>query len=195
MKDHATDESERTLLHDRWVHCAGYLRKDGLIDIEGCIEDVKTVDCDTLYKTVQAGEPFHRMRLVLTVDMDFLIHEVKASTDAGPTPICGNIADAYSALKGLTIGPGFKKKAAHLVGGVHGCTHITELLGPMATTLYQTTFDMLHEAESRRVASDPDYQRPRPWVIGTCHAYHPDSDVTRLILRDAGLEGETNGNH
>ncbi|MBO3277406.1 DUF2889 domain-containing protein [Pseudomonas schmalbachii] len=190
MTDDLPNGPARTLLHDRHVHCRGYLRDDGLIDIEGSIVDVKPVPSQTLYKTVEAGEPFHLMRMLLTVDMDFVIQDVKAFTEAAPTPICGNIASAYEALRGLKIGPGFKKQVSQRVGGVHGCTHLTELLGPMATTLYQTTFELMRKLENEKAARDPDYQSTRNnWVIGTCHAYHPDSEVTRKLL---ALGAETN---
>ncbi|MOA02394.1 hypothetical protein D3C78_1218450 [compost metagenome] len=62
-----------------------------------------------------------------------------------------------------------------------GCTHLTELLGPMGTTLIQSTFVMRREANRQKLEADPGYVRPRPWVIGTCHAYHPDGEAARLI--------------
>ncbi|MCY1416645.1 hypothetical protein D9M71_321610 [compost metagenome] len=178
MDDHA----DRTLLHTRQVTCTGYLRKDGLIDIEGHITDVKPHDCRALYRVVEADTPFHKMRVVMTVDWDFVIRNITASTELAPTPFCSEITAAYEGLKGLKIGPGFKKKVSQIVGGVEGCTHLTELLGPMATTLYQTTYEMRREAEARRAASDPDYQPGTPWMIGSCHTYQPDSVATHRVI-------------
>jgi hypothetical protein len=40
-------------------------------------------------------------------------------------------------LKGLRIGGGWNKRVRELLGGAACCTHIMELLGPMATTVYQ----------------------------------------------------------
>lgn len=171
----------RKLLHTRQVHCTGYLRSDGLFDIEGRLLDIKTTPSSTPFKDIPTGEPFHQMVLVMTVDIDFVIQNVRACTEIGPTPHCVEVNSAYAALKGVKIGPGFKKQVARIVGGALGCTHLTELLGPMATTLYQTTYKIRNDAELQRASTDPNYNRPKPWVIGTCHVYREDSEATRLI--------------
>jgi hypothetical protein len=174
-------DSPRRLLHTRQVVCRAYQRDDGLIDIEGFLLDSKPEEVDTDYRRVAADTPFHQMRLLLSVDADFVIQAARASTEAAPTPICGNIAGAYSALVGLHIGPGFKRQVAKRLGGVQGCTHLTDLLGPMATTLIQSTFVARREAVRQRLAADPTYVQPKPWVIGSCHTYHPEGEAARRI--------------
>ncbi|MCY1301162.1 hypothetical protein D9M69_522510 [compost metagenome] len=177
----ASNEPGKTLLHTRQVTCRAYLRDDGLIEVEGRMQDVKPVDAHTVYKTVPADSPFHSMRLVMIVDHDFVIQDVQASTEVGPNPDCASIAPAYGALKGLKVGAGFRKQVAQRVGGQLGCTHLTELLGPMGTTLIQSTFLLRSEAHKQRLREDPDYESPRPWVIGTCHSYRPDGEAARLM--------------
>lgn len=176
----------RELLHTRQVTCTGYLRSDGLFDIEGRLLDSKTTPATTPFKNIPTGEPFHQMVLIMTVDIDYVIQNVEARTEIGPTPHCAEVNAAYAALRGVKIGPGFKKQVAKIVGGALGCTHLTELLGPMATTLYQTTYKILHDAELQRARVDPDYNRPKPWVIGTCHVYREGSEATRRIWPQGG---------
>jgi hypothetical protein len=60
------------------------------------------------------------MWLRITVDLDLLIHEAEAVTDAGPYSPCGNITPNFKALKGVTIGPGWRKKTLELLGGIKG---------------------------------------------------------------------------
>jgi len=175
----ASSEPGRTPLHTRQVTCSGYLRDDGLIDIDGHLLDIKHQDHNAYYKLIPAGAPVHQMRVRLTADLQFVIHNLEAVTEDAPTPYCPQVADVYKRLIGLKIGPGFKKQVAQRVGGAQGCTHLTELLGPMATTLYQSTFDLIWNAERQRAASDPDYVIPTPWVIGTCHAYRQDGEAVR----------------
>nr|WP_314533097.1 DUF2889 domain-containing protein [uncultured Pseudomonas sp.] len=88
---------------------------------------------------------------------------------------------AYGALVGLRIGTGFKQRVAERVGGLKGCTHLTELLGPMATTAIQTLAPIMQKRLRQRAAADPDFKMPDHWVIGTCHAYHPDGDAARRV--------------
>lgn len=176
----------RELLHTRQVQCTGYRRSDGLYEIEGRLLDTKPQPSRSPYKDIPAGTPYHQMVLVMTVDIDFVIHDLQARTEVGPTPSCAQVNASYSGLKGVRIGPGFKKHVARIVGGALGCTHLTELLGPMATTLYQTTYPILRDAERQRALTDPHYNRPKPWVIGTCHAYQEGSEASRRIWPEGG---------
>ncbi|UVE16019.1 DUF2889 domain-containing protein [Pseudomonas sp. LS44] len=185
MKENVSAASTRQRLHTRQVECTGFLRSDGLIDIEGRLLDTKHHDHDAYYKMILAGEPVHRMRVVMTVDLQFVIHDIKAVTEDAPSPFCPGVAAIYASLIGLKIGPGFKKQVAQRVGGTKGCTHLTELLGPMATTLYQSTFDLLQDAERERAASDPDYVAPKLWVIDTCQVYRADGEAARMRWPDA----------
>lgn len=181
MNEHLNQATGRRLLHKRQVTCSGYLRDDGLIDVEGHLLDIKTDDVEDVYRTIHAGEPFHRMHVVLTVDSDFVIQQARAITRAGPTPACRGAAAAYAELVGLKVGPGFNKLAAERLGRGNGCTHLTELLGPMATTLYQTTIPLQVAAQRQRVLADPHYEPARPFVIGTCHAYSEGGEAAQIL--------------
>jgi hypothetical protein len=69
-----------------------------------------------------------------------------------------------------------------VVGGVKGCTHMTELLERMASTAMQTMFSTYRaEATRRRQTATEQIVAVRPWVIGTCHAYREDGDAVRLL--------------
>mgnify|MGYP003347084041 CR=1 FL=1 len=80
----------------------------------------------------------HDMSIRLTLDHKFTIVDVEAVTDKSPYQICGNVAPDFKKLIGLRIGGGFHREVRARLGGVHGCTHIVELLGPVATTAFQT---------------------------------------------------------
>ncbi|MOA05141.1 hypothetical protein D3C78_1247260 [compost metagenome] len=148
--------------------------------------DTKPHDVEDVYRTIPAGDPFHRMRVVMTVDSDFVIRNLSAFTDAAPTPYCAGITTAYAALEGVKVGPGFRNVVAERLGGDKGCTHLTELLGPMATTLYQSTMHMWVEAQRQRVESDASYEPPTPFVIGSCHGYRTDGEPARRLQQRWG---------
>ncbi|MNH30060.1 hypothetical protein D3C79_903300 [compost metagenome] len=99
-----------------------------------------------------------------------------------PTPFCSEVNGAYARLAGLKIGPGFKKRVAGVVGGVSGCTHLTELLGPIATTAFQTVGQAVMAEKTQG-----DEITPRQWVIDGCHAYRAGGEIARgLIAAEAG---------
>lgn len=186
MTDNVAQTAERQLLHTRRVSCTGYLRSDGWFDIEGELHDSKPHDESLLYKVVLAGEAIHGMKLRMTLDRDLVIRELSALTMDAPTPFCAAINDAYAALQGVRVGAGFRKQVLERVGGLKGCTHLTELLWPMATTAFQATSGLFLAEERARAAREPGY-RPAPhWVIGHCHAYHPDGEPARRITELLG---------
>lgn len=162
--------------HTRTIEVNGYRREDGLYDIEGHLVDTKTYGFpNTDRGRIEAGEPLHGMELRLTIDGDMLIHAAEAVTDYGPFTVCKEINPAFHRLAGLRIGPGFRKQVRELLGGVHGCTHLVELLlGPMATTAFQTMYAE-RERQGRSGAAPAPGERPR--IIDTCHALASDSPV------------------
>lgn len=169
-----TPPQPRTPYHHRRIDCRGFRREDGLWDIEGHLVDTKDYDFDNLYRgEIKAGDPLHEMWIRLTIDEDFLIRDVEVVTDAGPFVTCADITGAFAALKGLRIGGGFGRHVREMFGGKKGCTHLVDLLGPMATTAYQS----LYPIRERRAAESATRERPK--VIDTCHALAADGEVVR----------------
>ena len=109
------------------------------------MRDISPNGSDLFFKPLGPGEDLHRMRIVLTVDADLVIRAIQVRTEAAPTPWCAESNAIYDTLVGLKIGPGFTRKVRALVGGAKGCTHLTELMGPAATTAMQTLFALGRE--------------------------------------------------
>ena len=162
----------RKPLHTRRIQCQGFIREDGLYDIEGSLVDVKSVTFHNMDRgEVSPGEPIHEMWIRLTVDIDLNIIDVEAKTVWGPYSICGDITPNFKRLKGIAIKRGWTQTTRELLGGTEGCTHMVELLGPVATTAFQTIY-------ADRVARDKrNGKQEKPALIGSCHAYAPDSVV------------------
>ena len=131
--------TERKVLHNRRVHCKGYIREDGDFDIEAELIDSKTYDFPSEFHGIVVKDtPYHHMKLRITIDIDMTVKDALAITLVGPYPICPQGAHNFKKLIGIKIGPGWKRRVHSRIGGSSGCTHITELTGPMATTAYQT---------------------------------------------------------
>jgi hypothetical protein len=165
----------REHIHSRDIRCRGFRREDGLWDIEATLEDTKTYSFANQDRGgIAAGEPIHRMHLRLTLDDDLVVRAAEAATEAGPFDLCGAITPVFANLIGLRIGPGWRKAVVERMGGVKGCTHLTELLlGPVTTTATQT----IAASRARRQEASAD-GRPPP-ILDTCHALARTSDVVR----------------
>jgi len=184
----------RQHLHTRRVTCQGFFRDDGLWDIEGHITDEKTYEHANEWRgPLKPGDFVHDMSIRLTLDYNFTIVDVEAVTDKSPYRICGEVAPDFKKLIGLRIGGGFHREVRARLGGVHGCTHIVELLGPVATTAFQTVssgkareLDRAHRAKTGPApgAEANDKPRRKPYVLDTCHAWAADGPVVRRWAPD-----------
>jgi hypothetical protein len=196
----------REHLHTRTVTCQGFLRQDGLWDIEGRIVDVKTYGFDSEWRgRVAAGTPVHEMWIRLTIDDRMEIRAVAAATDHSPFQICPDILPNFQRLVGLKIGHGFTREVRARLGGREGCTHIVEMLQQVATVAYQTTVGKRAQELRRRqkeeraprspaeVTADParaqdgaagaaEKPKRRPIVVDTCHAWKSDGDLVKRYL-------------
>ena len=168
-----SEPASRRLMHTRKIECTGYERDDGLWDIEAHLIDTKTYVHSRREggRERQAGEPVHDMWLRVTIDLDLKIHAVEACTDGGPYQDCGAVAPNFTALVGITIGAGWRREIAARVGGVRGCTHMVELLGPLGTTAFQAT----GRARQARAERNPAATTTRPYQLNSCHIYKDDS--------------------
>jgi hypothetical protein len=170
------EASEREKKHHRKIDCEGFLRADGLWDIDAHLVDTRSYDCG--YEShrggvILAGEPVHDMWLRLTIDLDFLIHDVQAASDQTPFAICPRAADAMRQLIGLRIGPGWRRQVRERIGSNQSCTHLMDLLGQLTATAYQTLHAALEEREAGR-------DQPRkPPIIDTCIALSSSGDIVR----------------
>ena len=78
----------------------------------------------------------------------------------------------FSNLVGLQIGPGWRRKVQAAIGGRHGCTHITELLGPVATIAYQTLYgEEARQARQTDTMTDQDKKSSRAQLANGCVGY------------------------
>ncbi|MBM3566871.1 MAG: DUF2889 domain-containing protein, partial [Alphaproteobacteria bacterium] len=165
----------RQHLHSREILCRGFKREDGLWDIEARLVDTKTYSFDNADREgIRAGEPIHEMAVRLTVDDNLAVQDIEVSSDHGPFSICAGATANYRTLRGLSIGPGWKKEALERVGAAKGCTHITDLIvGPLAVAAIHT----VHAARDK-LAEPRDGGKSRPPLLESCHAFAADSPVT-----------------
>lgn len=176
---------KRKSLHTRRIECNGYEREDGLWDIEARMRDTKHYAFTNKFRgEMEPGTPIHDMWIRLTVDDKMVVQDIVAVTDDSPFEPCPSIVGNYKAMIGSRIGVGWRRAIKEKLGGVCGCTHLTELLGPMATVAYQT---MMPELIKRKLAAmkaagkKPD--RP-PGIINSCHAWASDSPVVKDEIPD-----------
>jgi hypothetical protein len=164
-------EVERELTHTRRVRYEGYKRADGLWDIEAQLGDVKNHDYHLMTGVRRAGQLIHDMAIRLTIDRKLNVLDVVAVADAVPYPGgCERVPPAYRALVGTNLRDGFRQRVRELVGGVQGCTHITELLAGIPTAAIQT-----FAGEMKETGDDVR----KPFQLDQCQALDTRGETVR----------------
>lgn len=169
-----SDKVGRQLSHCRRIECVGYRRDDGLWDIEAKLEDAKGFRTQTIDRDdIPLNDYLHEMTMVLVIDQAMKIHEVQVDMTKTPYRLCKEIESAYQQLVGLTIGPGWHQKTRALFAGVSGCTHLYELLTPIATTAFQVVVDDCYR-------HNPD-QQMHPMLVAPINNCHGLADTGYVV--------------
>ena len=169
--------------HTRVVTCLGFTREDNLWDIEGRMVDTKPYRFSNQDRGgwIEAEEALHDMSIRLTVDLDLNVIDAVAVIDASPYSYCHSIAAIATQLIGLQIAPGWTKKSKAAMGLNLGCTHLTELLGPIATTAIQN----ITSAKIQRLKQQSEAKTSsRLTFINSCHSYASHSPVVKTHWPD-----------
>lgn len=164
----------RDPLHQRRIELHGYRRRDGLYEVEAHLVDTKSnAFVAGGGRAVPPGAPIHDMAVRLVVDGSLQVVDVQASTDASPYGICRQAADTLQSVKGLRIGPGWSRAIRERLAGRKGCTHLTELLKPLATVAFQTLWEVRKDLPAALDAGG------KPHKIDSCYAYASDREIVQ----------------
>jgi hypothetical protein len=164
-------------MHTRTTSFRGWLREDGLWDIEAELVDAKPFPIG-LYRPqpLPAGSPVHHLSIRLTVDEKLVVHAVATAMDSTPFAECQQAVPPMDALVGAALGPGWRSAIDRAMGGTSGCTHLRELLFNMATAAYQTIPAYRHRLRREAGLPEPESDEP-PYHVGKCIAWDVDGPV------------------
>ena len=161
--------------HRRSIAVQVFARDDGLWEVDATLVDTKTRDLPLGGGVRRAGDAIHDMLLRLVVDRGLNIVAAGSQTLAMPyVDQCADHDDAYARLAGLNLARGFRRALLDRVGGVRGCTHLTELAQVLPTAVIQAFAGEVIDAR----AEHPGAQRP--FQIDRCHALRAEGDVVRV---------------
>ena len=169
-----TAAPSRQLKHRRSIDVQIYSRGDGLWEVEAELRDTKTRDAQLAGGVRPAGQPIHDMLLRLVVDERFNVLESGAQTRAMPYPgVCDDHGDAYGRLVGLNLLKGFRQEVRQRLGGVLGCTHMTELSQVLPTAVVQAFAGEVIDTRG----DNPESRQP--FQIDRCHALRSDGPAVQ----------------
>lgn len=171
-----TAAHSRELTHRRSIEVQVFSCGHGRWEVDAHLTDVRTRDAHMATGLLRAGAPIHDMLLRLVVDERFNIVEAGAQSAAVPYPgACDAFGDAYGRLAGLNLLKGFRQAVKERLGGVLGCTHLTELTQVLPTAVVQA---FAGEVIDTRGDSDASAQ---PFQIDRCRALRADGVAVKTF--------------
>ena len=164
--------NEREELYFRHTDYVGYRRTDGLWDIEGHFRDRRTVDCPCIDRggMIAAGETFHEMKLILTIDDDMVIRGLDVKIEKYPYKQCPVAEAVFKNAVGLRICAGFSKELRRRIPQKQACTHLFSLLIGAANSAFQTMAQVRMMKYCRGVRPDP---------LDTCLAWDSSGEMVK----------------
>lgn len=174
----AAENKGREEIHHRQIDLRFYRRVDGLFEIEGRLIDTKTHSFrrQLSIEDTPPGVALHDIVVRLVIDESMQVHDASAFMHATPFAVCRGATDTLAQLKGLRISSGWTKRVRELMGGVASCTHIAELLGPMATTAFQGL-------APQRLArlNEPGNEQQQLAKVNSCYAYAAEREIVAQL--------------
>ena len=165
----------REPVYSRDIECRCFLRPDGLWDIEGHLHDARLFPSRTdFHGMVPAGAPVHVMSMRMTIDEGMTIQALEAVMDSRPYQVCSGVTANYQRLVGKNLRAGVTKMVREALAGPEGCTHLREMLGPMATAAFQALVNYRRQMAGRE---EPDAQAR---LLNSCYALSSNSDVVKM---------------
>lgn len=167
---------KRTHLHKRQIEVQGFLREDGLWEVEGLLFDTKSYPLEVDSGKIPVGQPLHDMTFTLTVDDSLKIVDARATLSATPYKDCPNAGETYAELIGIRIKSGWMDEVKQKLKRNKACTHLTELLPTLATAVIQTIRGYHLNFTPEYKVSDKDKSK----FLDTCYGLRTGGRADRL---------------
>jgi hypothetical protein len=164
--------SARREVHHRSIDMHAFARDDGLFDVEARLIDRKPFDYvrPSSPQPVPAGQPLHDLWVRLTLDGNFVVRAIEASSDVTPWALCREAEATLQVLVGEPVARGWSANVKERLRGAAGCTHLMEMLVTLGTTALQGIR-----------GADPNRRLTAEGKIDTCYAYARQRSVVKVL--------------
>jgi hypothetical protein len=172
-----TPATEREEIHHRRISMKAYRRKDGRYDIEANLVDTKPFPFQRVLAATPApaGATLHDLWIRLVLDETYTVRAVEAASDTAPFPACKQAETTLSVLVGERVRRGWTRLVKERLRGAASCTHLAEMLIPLATTALQGIRGLDPERVHERLADGT------PAKLDSCYAYASTGDLVRQL--------------
>ncbi len=170
--------AERSPVHRRVIDMQAYARTDGSYDVEAHLMDRKPYPFQRRGSPnlIPAGEPLHDLWIRMTVDADYVVRAIEVASDVTPHVICKETQTTLQVMVGEPLAGGWSSKVRERLKGAASCTHLKEMLLPLATTALQG----MRGVDPRRL-SEQSSDATAEKTIDSCYAYGRSTEVVKML--------------
>jgi hypothetical protein len=99
------DPSRRREIHQRSIDMKAFARDDGLFDIDARLVDRKPFPFFRIERSeaIPPGEPLHDLSIRMTIDQEFVVRAIAASSDTTPYALCREAEATLTPLIGERV--------------------------------------------------------------------------------------------
>jgi hypothetical protein len=181
LKDMAEEKASQ-----RTITVTTYKAGHGRAIVEGKLMDQRFRENFLLTGDKRPAGEFHDMIVRFLVNTSHLtIEDVDAEIIKVPRQECSKLYDSLAVIKGVRISKGFTQKIKSLLGGVHSCTHLRELVEAMGPAVIQGVFCIVAESESALRTIIGNQQMRKHFadsVVNSCYVWREDGPEFKQIL-------------
>jgi hypothetical protein len=169
--------TSRREIHHRVIDMKAYVREDGLYDVEAHLVDRKPFAFHRISspEPLPAGQPLHDLWIRLTLDSQYTVRHIEAASDVTPFGVCKEAENTLGVLVGERLVAGWSRLVKSRLRGSASCTHLMEMLIPIATTALQGIRGLdvrrHHDVDANGV----------PRQLDSCYAYSRQREVVKVI--------------
>jgi hypothetical protein len=123
-QEESGNPTRRRHMHTRTIECNGYLRDDGLWEVEARLRDTKpfSQSASRYREELKPGAPVHDIALRLAIDDSMTVREAQATMRATPYPTCIEVEPILQRLVGERVGSGWRDVVRRKLGRLESCT-------------------------------------------------------------------------
>jgi hypothetical protein len=165
---------DRREVHHRVIEMKTFARPNGLFDAEAHLVDRKSFDFNRAGAAdiVPANEPFHDLWIRITVDSALVVRAIEAASDVTPWAVCKEAGDSLQVLVGEALVRGWSAKVKEKLRGAISCTHLAEMLIPLATTALQGIHGLRSVADRNANIGQ---------LVDSCYAFDASREVIKRL--------------
>jgi hypothetical protein len=115
----------------------------------------------------------HDLWVRVSVDSEFVVRAIEAASDVTPWSVCKEAGAALQILVGEALVRGWTGRVKEKLRGAVGCTHLAEMLIPLATTALQGIY-------GRRTLEDRNASLGA--LVDSCYAFDRGRDVVKRLV-------------